>query len=207
MSLWLFLIGVWLWTVGILTPCVSTIPMTISYFMKHGGKNKPFSGFPLYLSVFIGIVLSVFSQGFANFISMHWLPNMLFAFILSFCYFTAHFVLSLPPPINKSSSNESRADIGTFSYSHFGTCFILCTPPIMVQWLWCCVADLKPIIGMLGFSLHCATFILPLSNLLNKLRKSGGWINTLKVCLAFVELAFALKFTAYLTKSLLLVRP
>lgn len=209
MSLWLFfLLAFGGGLLGILTPCVfPMIPMTISYFMKHGGKKQAiFYGFSIvFIYVLIGIVLSaIFGQGFANFISTHWLPNMLFAFIFIIFAISlfGYFEISLPSSwINKSSSNESRAGyIGTF---FMALTLVLvsfsCTLPIAGAVALGAAGGgfLKPIIGMLGFSLAFAlpfTFFAFFPNLLNKLPKSGGWMNTLKVCLAFVELAFALKF-------------
>lgn len=208
-SLWLFFILAFLGgLLGILTPCVfPMIPMTVSYFIKHEGRRQAiFYGFSIiFIYVVMGIVLSaIFGQGFANFISTHWLPNLLFAaiFILFAFSLFGYFEISLPSwMVNKSASNESRAGyIGTF---FMALTLVLvsfsCTLPIVgtVALNAAGGSYLKPIIGMLGFSLAFAlpfTFFAIFPGMLQSLPKSGSWMNTIKVCLAFVELAFALKF-------------
>lgn len=183
------------------------IPMTISYFMKHGGKRQAvFYGFSIVLIyVLVGIVLSaIFGEGFANFISTHWLPNVLFTviFVIFAVSLFGYFEISLPSSwVGKSSGNEQKAGyVGTF---FMALTLVLvsfsCTLPIAGAVALGAAGGgfLKPIVGMLGFSLAFAlpfTFFAFFPNLLQKLPKSGGWMNTLKVCLGFVELAFALKF-------------
>lgn len=206
--LWFFLLAFGGGLLGVLTPCVfPMIPMTISYFMKHGGKRQAvFYGFSIVLIyVLVGIVLSaIFGEGFANFISTHWLPNVLFTviFVIFAVSLFGYFEISLPSSwVGKSSGNEQKAGyVGTF---FMALTLVLvsfsCTLPIAGAVALGAAGGgfLKPIIGMLGFSLAFAlpfTFFAFFPNLLQKLPKSGGWMNTLKVCLAFVELAFALKF-------------
>src|SRR5574344_156177 len=207
--LWLFfLLAFGGGLLGILTPCVfPMIPMTVSFFMKHGGKKQAiFYGISIVLVyLLIGIVLSaIFGQGFANFISTHWIPNLLFAiiFVIFAISLFGYFEISLPSSwVNKSAGNESKAGyLGTF---FMALTLVLvsfsCTLPIAGAVALGAAGGgfLKPIIGMLGFSLAFAlpfTFFAFFTNLLKNLPKSGGWMNTLKVTLAFVELAFALKF-------------
>ena len=193
---------------GILTPCVfPMIPMTVSYFMKHGGRKQAlFYGFSIvFIYVVVGIVLSaIFGQGFANDISTHWLPNVLFTliFIVFAISLLGYFEITLPSSwVNGSAKNEDRAGyVGTF---FMALTLVLvsfsCTLPIAGA-VALGAADgswLKPIVGMLGFSL---AFALPFTlfaffpQWLDKLPKSGGWMGALKVTLAIVELAFALKF-------------
>jgi thiol:disulfide interchange protein DsbD len=175
--------------------------------MKNGGKKQAlFYGFSIVLIyVLVGIVLSaIFGQDFANIISTHWLPNCLFAviFILFAFSLMGYFEITLPNKwVNKSAGMEEKAGyLGTF---FMALTLVLvsfsCTLPIAGA-VALGAADgsfVKPIVGMLGFSL---AFALPFTlfaffpNWLKKLPKSGGWMNTLKVTLAFVELAFALKF-------------
>lgn len=206
--IWFFLIAFMGGLVGVLTPCVfPMIPMTVSYFMKHGGKKQAlFYGFSIVaIYVIFGVVMSaIFGQGFANFISTHWIPNVLFSIIFVLFAFSlfGYFEISLPSKwINKSAKNEEKAGYaGTF---FMALTLVLvsfsCTLPIAGTVALNAANGnfLKPIIGMLGFSLAFAlpfTFFAFFPNLLNKMPKSGGWMNTLKVVLAFVELAFALKF-------------
>ena len=206
--LWFFLLAFGGGLLGVLTPCVfPMIPMTISYFMKHGGKQQAlFYGFSIVLIyVLVGIVLSaIFGEGFANFISTHWLPNVLFTviFVIFAVSLFGYFEFSLPSSwVGKSSGNEQKAGyVGTF---FMALTLVLvsfsCTLPIAGAVALGAAGGgfLKPIVGMLGFSLAFAlpfTFFAFFPNLLQKLPKSGGWMNALKVCLGFVELAFALKF-------------
>ena len=205
---WFFLLAFGGGLLGILTPCVfPMVPMTVSYFMKNGGKKQAlFYGVSIVLIyVLFGIVLSaIFGQDFANIISTHWLPNCLFAviFILFAFSLLGYFEITLPNKwVNKSVGMEEKAGyLGTF---FMALTLVLvsfsCTLPIAGA-VALGAADgsfVKPIVGMLGFSL---AFALPFTlfaffpNWLKKLPKSGGWMNTLKVTLAFVELAFALKF-------------
>lgn len=205
---WFFLLAFGGGLLGILTPCVfPMVPMTVSYFMKNGGKKQAlFYGVSIVLIyVLFGIVMSaIFGQDFANIISTHWLPNCLFAviFILFAFSLLGYFEITLPNKwVNKSAGMEEKAGyLGTF---FMALTLVLvsfsCTLPIAGA-VALGAADgsfVKPIVGMLGFSL---AFALPFTlfaffpNWLKKLPKSGGWMNTLKVTLAFVELAFALKF-------------
>ena len=205
---WFFLLAFGGGLLGILTPCVfPMVPMTVSYFMKNGGKKQAlFYGFSIVLIyVLVGIVLSaVFGQDFANIISTHWLPNCLFAVIFIAFAFSlfGYFEITLPNKwVNKSAGMEDKAGyLGTF---FMALTLVLvsfsCTLPIAGA-VALGAADgsfVKPIVGMLGFSLAFAqpfTLFAFFPSWLKKLPKSGGWMNTLKVTLAFVELAFALKF-------------
>src|SRR5574344_2304065 len=206
--IWFFLIAFLGGLVGILTPCVfPMIPMTVSYFMKHGGKKQAiFYGTSIVaIYVIFGVLMSaIFGQGFANFISTHWIPNVIFSIIFVLFAFSlfGYFEISLPSKwINKSAKNEEKAGYaGTF---FMALTLVLvsfsCTLPIAGTVALNAAGGnfIKPIIGMLGFSLAFAlpfTFFAFFPNLRNKIPKSGGWMITLKVVLAFVELAFALKF-------------
>ena len=205
---WFFLLAFGGGLLGILTPCVfPMVPMTVSYFMKNGGKKQAlFYGCSIVLIyLLVGIALSaIFGQDFANIISTHWLPNCLFAVIFIVFAFSlfGYFEITLPSRwVNKSAGMEEKAGyLGTF---FMALTLVLvsfsCTLPIAGA-VALGAADgsfVKPIVGMLGFSL---AFALPFTlfaffpSWLKKLPKSGGWMNTLKVTLAFVELAFALKF-------------
>jgi thiol:disulfide interchange protein len=210
-SLWVFF---WLAFLGgllaILTPCVfPMIPMTISYFMKSGSKGKInaiiYGFWIILIYVLFGTLISVlFGEGFGNFISTHWIPNILFfvIFIIFAAAFFGYFEIRMPNwAINKSVEKEDKGGI-------FGTFFMAltlvlvsfsCTGPIVGTIVVAAAGGqiLMPIIGMLGFSLAFAlpfTLFALFPQWLNKLPKSGGWLNTVKVVLGFIELAFALKF-------------
>lgn len=195
---------------GLLMPCVfPMIPMTVSYFLKMKEKAK-FYALIFGLSIVIifilmGIGLSlIFGADFNNILSTHWIPNLLFAFI--FVVFAislfGYFEIALPSSwINKSAKMESSG--GVIGVFFMALTLVLvsfsCTLPIAGS-VALGSADgsfLKPIIGMLGFSLGIAvpfTLFAFFPGMLKSMPKSGGWMNTLKVVLAFVELAFALKF-------------
>lgn len=210
-SLWVFF---WLAFLGgllaILTPCVfPMIPMTISFFMKSGSKGKInaiiYGFWIILIYVLFGTLISVlFGEGFGNFISTHWIPNILFfvIFIIFAAAFFGYFEIRMPNwAINKSVEKEDKGGI-------FGTFFMAltlvlvsfsCTGPIVGTIVVAAAGGqiLMPIIGMLGFSLAFAlpfTLFALFPQWLNKLPKSGGWLNTVKVVLGFIELAFALKF-------------
>ena len=193
---------------GILTPCVlPMIPMTVSYFLKHGGKKYAvfYAVSIVLIYILLGLVLSILlGHDFANILSTHWLPNILFTliFIVFALSLFGYYEISLPSKwVNTSVKNEERAGyVGVF---FMALTLVLvsfsCTLPIAgaVALGAANGSFLKPLIGMLGFSL---AFALPFGlfaffpNLLNKMPKSSSWMGTLKVILGFVELAFALKF-------------
>ncbi len=198
---------------AILTPCVfPMIPMTVSFFMKDGeNKAKGRLHASVYgisivaIYVFIGSVLAVVAgPGIANWLSTHWLPNLLFFFI--FMLFAASFfgMFEIIMPhwiVNKSTANEDRGGIIGSIFMAFTLVLVSfsCTGPIVGTILVESAGGqiLKPIVGMLGFSLAFAmpfTLFAFFPQWLNKLPKSGGWLNSVKVVLGFLELALGLKF-------------
>lgn len=199
--------------IAILTPCVfPMIPMTVSFFMKSG-ENKAkgrmeaiIYGFSIVaIYVFIGSVLAVVAgPGIANFLSTHWLPNILFfvIFVIFAASFFGMFEIVMPHwVVNKSTANEDKG--GFLGPIFMALTLVLvsfsCTGPIVGTILVEAAggAFLKPIIGMLGFSLAFAmpfTLFAFFPQWLNKLPKSGGWLNSVKVVLGFLELALGLKF-------------
>lgn len=195
---------------GLVMPCVfPMIPMTVSFFLKQGDKAK-FHAFIYGLSiviiyVLVGIVLSlIFGPDFANIISTHWIPNLLFAviFIIFALSFFGYFEITLPNSwVNKSAKMENSSGIIGIFFMALTLVLVSfsCTLPIAGAVALNSVGGslLKPVVGMLGFSLGIAipfTLFAFFPNMLKKMPKSGGWMNTIKVVLAFVELAFALKF-------------
>lgn len=198
---------------AILTPCVfPMIPMTVSFFMKdsdkkaNGRKQALVYGLSIiFIYVFIGSVLAVFlGPDFANFVSTHWLPNVLF--FLIFVIFAASFfgMFELTLPSWMVSKSDAQADKGGVLGAVFMALTLVlvsfsCTGPIVGLILVESAGGLvlKPIIGMLGFSL---AFALPFTlfaffpSWLSNLPKSGGWLNSVKVILGFLELALGLKF-------------
>ena len=213
-SLWgFFLLSFLGGLAAILTPCVfPMIPMTVSFFMKEGedkakGKMQAIIyGLSIILIyTFIGSVLAVIAgPNIANWLSTHWLPNILFflIFIIFAASFFGMFEIVLPSwMVNKSDQKADRGGIlgPVFMALTLVLVSFSCTGPIVGTILVESAGGqvLKPIIGMFGFSL---AFALPFTifaffpSLLQGLPKSGGWLNSVKVVLGFLELALGLKF-------------
>jgi thiol:disulfide interchange protein len=198
---------------AILTPCVfPMIPMTVSFFMNSGESkfksrlNAVFYGFSIIaIYTIIGTLVAVlFGPGAANWLSTHWLPNIIFfaVFMLFAFSFFGMFEIVLPSWIvNKS---DQQVDKGGLMGSFFMALTLVlvsfsCTGPIVGAILVESAGGqiLKPIIGMFGFSLAFAmpfTLFALFPGWLNNLPKSGGWLNSVKVVLGFLELALGLKF-------------
>lgn len=212
-SLWgLFFLSFLAGLAAILTPCVfPMIPMTVTFFLKEKDKVKAKSqalvyGFSIILiyTVIGTLVAVLFGANFANFLSTHWIPNILF--FLIFMFFAASFLgmfeITLPSwMINKSDAQADRGGIIGAFFMAFTLVLVSfsCTGPIVGAILVASAGGkvLMPIVGMLGFSL---AFALPFTlfaffpRWLNNLPKSGGWLNSVKVVLGFIELALGLKF-------------
>ena len=140
----------------------------------------------------------------ANWLSTHWLPNVLFflIFVIFAASFFGMFEMTLPSwMVNKS---DQAADKGGFLGPIFMALTLVlvsfsCTGPIVGTILVESAGGqvIKPIVGMFGFSL---AFALPFTlfaffpSLLANMPKSGGWLNSVKVVLGFLELALGLKF-------------
>lgn len=199
---------------GILTPCVfPMIPMTVAFF-SQGSENRTKSvikalifGISIVLIYFLlGIIVSLTSAGagFANTLSTHWIPNLLFfsLFVLFAISFFGAFEIVLP---NKwVSGADSRVDKGGLIAAFFmGLTTVIvsfsCTGPIVGALLVEAASGdvLRPTIGMLGFGLAFAlpfTIFALFPSIMDKMPKSGGWLNSVKVVLGFIMLAFSLKF-------------
>jgi thiol:disulfide interchange protein DsbD len=198
---------------AILTPCVfPMIPMTVSFFMKSSeSKLKARMHAVFYGLSIIGIytivgtlVAVIFGPDAANWLSTHWIPNLLFfAIFMVFAFsFFGMFEIVLPSwMVNKS---DKQVDKGGFLGSFFMALTLVlvsfsCTGPIVGAILVESAGGqvLKPIVGMLGFSLAFAlpfTLFALFPGWLSNLPKSGGWLNSVKVVLGFLELALGLKF-------------
>lgn len=198
---------------AILTPCVfPMIPMTVSFFMNNkGSKLKGKINAIVYgLSIIaiytlIGSILAVVAgPDIANWLSTHWLPNILFfiIFIVFAASFFGMFEITMPHWLVNTS--DQKADQGGFMGTVFMALTLVlvsfsCTGPIVGTILVESAGGqvLKPIVGMFGFSL---AFALPFTlfaffpSWLHGLPKSGGWLNSVKVVLGFLELALGLKF-------------
>ena len=207
----------WLAFVGglfaIFTPCVfPMIPMTISFFM-HDGQSKAkarfealvYSASIIIIYTLIGTIVAVtLGENFANLLATHWIPNV--AFFIIFVVFAASFFgmfeITLPSwMVNKTDAKADKGGILGAFFMAFTLVLVSfsCTGPIVGGILVASAGGevLMPIVGMLGFSL---AFALPFGvfaffpSLLQGMPKSGGWLNSVKVVLGFIELALGLKF-------------
>lgn len=221
-SFWSIIIEAILWGfAALLTPCVfPMVPMTVSFFMK-GSDNKAkgrimasFYGISivaLYTLPIAAIILITYFVGgdsvtadIFNWLATHWLPNILF--FLIFMIFAASFfgAFEITMPSKLVNKSDSKADKGGLIGVFFMALTLVlvsfsCTGPIVGTVLVKSTqgAIWEPIFTMLAFS---AAFALPFTifaffpSLLKNLPKSGGWLNSVKVVLGFIELALGLKF-------------
>ena len=218
-GLWALILEAILWGFAmLLTPCVfPMVPMTVSFFIKQekGGRFKALMYglfivllYTVPICIIIGLTwllggASVTADIF-NWLSTHWLPNILF--FLIFMVFAASFfgAFEITLPSKWTNSADSKSDRGGLGGVFFLALTLVlvsfsCTGPIMGTVLikstqgefW------TPMITMLAFSI---AFALPFAllaffpSVLKKLPKSGGWLNSVKVVLGFIEIALGLKF-------------
>jgi thiol:disulfide interchange protein len=214
-TLWLFiLISALAGFAAILTPCVfPMIPMTVSFFMR-GSDNRGksirtgiFFGFSIMLIfTLLGALFSlgIFGPNVGSVLSTHWIPNLLFflLFLIFSISFFGAFEIVLPSGL--VSRTDAKADKGGMLGAFFMalTTVIVsfsCTGPFIGALIINAVQDggMRPLIGMFFFGLAFATpfsLLAIFPSALNKLPKSGGWLNAIKVVFAFILLAFGLKF-------------
>ncbi|RED22553.1 thiol:disulfide interchange protein DsbD [Flavobacterium cutihirudinis] len=198
---------------ALLTPCVfPMIPMTVSYFTKQsktkaaGIRNAMIYGFSIVIIyVLLGsIVTAVFGADSLNALSTNvWFNLIFFVLLVVFaCSFLGAFEIMLPNALaNKVDSQADRGGLIGIFFMALALAIVSfsCTGPIVGTLLVEAASKggIAPIVGMLGFSTAIA---LPFSlfaafpGWLNALPKSGGWLNTVKVVLGFLELALAFKF-------------
>ncbi len=214
-SLWIFFfIALAGGLAGLLTPCVfPMIPMTVSFFMqKQSGRLNAIinalvfgiSIIAVYTSLGLLVSLTSVGAGFANQLSSHWLPNIIF--FLLFIAFAASFfgLFEIVLPGSLATKADRKAESGGYLGSFFMALTLVivslsCVGPIVGALLVEAAtgAGVKPVIGMLGFSLAFAvpfTLLAIFPSWLDKLPKSGGWLNSVKVVLGFIVLAFSLRF-------------
>ncbi len=214
-SLWGFVFYSFLWGLaGVLTPCVyPMIPMTVSFFMRDEKKKSNgifkglFFGFSIvFIYTLIGFLvsLSILGSNFGNVLSSHWIPNLLF-FLMFFVFamsFFGMFEIVLPSSlVNAADKNAEKGGIISVFFMALTLIIVSfsCTGPIVGKILIDASQGVaaRPIAGMFGYSLAFAlpfTLFALFPSMLKKLPKSGGWLNSVKVVMAFVLLAFSLKF-------------
>lgn len=198
---------------ALLMPCIfPMLPLTVSFFTKGAEKGKAFTKAALYgffiilIYVILGLLVTViFGADALNSLSTNGIFNFFFFLLLvtfAASFFGA-FELTLPSKwVNKMDANSDKGGVaglffmaGTLALVSFS-----CTGPIIGTLLVQAAttgALLGPAIGMFGFSLALAipfALFALFPSAMSALPKSGGWLNSVKVVLGFLELAFALKF-------------
>lgn len=214
LTLWAFFVQAFLFgLVGLVTPCVfPMVPMTVTFFTKTSKSHSEaikkgliYGLSIIFIYTVIGTLVAVFfGADAANFISTHWLPNLFFfaVFIVFAASFLGLFEITLPSwLVNKA---DEQSDKGGLAGIFFMAATIVlvsfsCTGPIVGTVLIESAGGkfVKPIIGMFGFSLGFSlpfTLFAMFPSWLKAMPKSGGWLNSVKVTLGFLELALALKF-------------
>ena len=212
---WIFLSGLLGGLVALFTPCVwPIIPMTVSFFLKRSGnKSKGKRDAVLYgvsivvIYVVLGLLITlIFGASALNSLSTNAFFNLLFfALLVIFAIsFFGAFEITLPASWTTKIDAKAETTGGILSILLMAFTLVLvsfsCTGPIIGTLLVEVAGSgniLAPAIGMLGFAIALA---IPFSvfaffpTLLKSLPKSGGWLNSVKVVLAFLELALSLKF-------------
>ena len=196
-----------------LMPCIfPMVPLTVSFFTKGQEKGKGIRNAMLYgffiilIYVVLGLLITIlFGADALSSLSTNGIFNFFFFLLLVVfgASFLGAFEITLPSSwVNKMDSNSDKGGIaglffmaGTLALVSFS-----CTGPIIGTLLVQAATSgalLGPAVGMFGFALALAIpFVLfaMFPSLLSTLPKSGGWLNSVKVVLGFLELAFALKF-------------
>jgi len=215
-SLWLiFLAGLAGGFLALFTPCVwPIIPMTVSFFLKRsenkskGRRDAVLYGFAIiFIYVILGILITfIFGASALNSLSTSAVFNLIFfALLVVFAIsFFGAFEITLPASWSTKLDAKADSTAGFLSILFMAFTLVLvsfsCTGPIIGTLLVEVAASgtiLAPAIGMLGFAVALAipfTFFAFFPSLLKSMPRSGGWLNKVKVVLAFLELALALKF-------------
>ena len=222
-GIWGLILEAILWGFAmLLTPCVfPMVPMTVSFFMKGSenvaqGRFKAFM-YGLFIVLLYTVPISVIimltkmiggdavTADIFNWLSTHWLPNLIFfvVFMIFAASFFGAFEITLPQSlVNKSDKGADKKGLAGVFFMALTLVLVSfsCTGPIVGSVLikstqgefW------EPMVTMLAFSV---AFALPFTvlafspSLLKKFRKSGGgWLNSVKVVLGFIEVALGLKF-------------
>ena len=200
--------------VAVATPCVfPMLPMTVSFFTKKSSSKTQgisraltFGASIIGIYASLGFIFALFGLGpdFGNWLSTHWLPNILFfiIFLVFAASFFGMFEITLPHGlVNKIDSKSSMTNFAGLFFMAFTLVLVSfsCTGPIVGSLLIEAVGGkfLKPLLGMAAFGAGLAlpfTLFAIFPSYLQNLPKSGGWLNSVKVVLGFVEVAFAFKF-------------
>ncbi|TMI90346.1 MAG: DUF255 domain-containing protein [Bacteroidetes bacterium] len=213
-SIWgIFILGLLGGFIALLTPCVfPMIPLTVSFFTKQGQNrrkgilNGVAYGFAIFLIyVLLSLPFHIFHaspQVLNNFSTNVWLNLFFFAIFIVFAIsFFGYFEITLPAGLANKASARSGLDTAGIFFMAFTLAIVSfsCTGPILgsllagtaAQGSWPLTA------GLAGFGFSLAlpfTVFAIFPNWLGSLPKSGGWLNSVKVVLGFLEIAMAIKF-------------
>ena len=195
---------------ALLTPCVfPMIPLTVSFFTKDTKRKGWMNGLIYAASIIViyvalGLLLTaVFGPEALNRLSTNWIANSIFflIFVVFAFSFFGYFEITLPS--SWSTKSDSMADKGGV-LGIFFMAFTLalvsfsCTGPIIGSAIVSAASNaVGPAIVMLGFAIALALpfgLFAAFPAWLNTLPQSGGWMNSVKVVLGFLELALAFKF-------------
>lgn len=214
--LYIFIAGFLGGLIALVTPCVwPMIPMTVSFFLKQNKKSRrkaigaasTYGASIIVIYVVLGLAVTIiFGASALNNLATNAIFNIIF-FLLLVVFaisFMGGFELTLPS--SWTNKMDSKVDATTGMLSIFFMAFTLvlvsfsCTGPIIGTLLVEAASTsnfVSPAVGMFGFALALAlpfTLFAMFPTMLNSMPKSGGWMNTVKVALGFLELALALKF-------------
>ncbi len=205
-------IGGWL---AFLMPCIfPMLPLTISYFTKKAGSRQKGIGLAviyglsiiaIYVALGLLITLIFGSARLNELSSSGWFNFLFFILLLVFAVsFLGAFEITLPSSFVNKVDNKADSTSGLggifFMAASLALVSFSCTGPIIGTLLVEASSKgeiLAPAVGMFGFALALAlpfTLSAIFPGLLSSMPKSGGWLNSVKVCLGFLELALALKF-------------
>ena len=200
---------------ALLTPCVwPMIPMTVSFFLKKSGSRaKAITNATTYgLSIIIiflllGICFTVlFGASAMNALATSaWCNLLFFALLVIFAIsFFGAFEITLPQSLSNKMDSTASKTTGMLSIFFMAATLVIvsfsCTGPIIGTLLVEAASRgsvMGPVVGMTGFAIALAipfTVFALFPTMLKKMPKSGGWLNTVKVVLGFIELALSLKF-------------
>ena len=213
--LYIFLMGLLYGLLAVFTPCVwPIIPMTVSFFLKRSKDKKKgirdaitygISIIVIYLALGL-LVTAIFGAQTLNDLATNAVFNLIFcALLVVFALsFFGWFELTLPSSLTNKVDNKASETSGLLSIFLMAFTLTLvsfsCTGPIIGLLLVETTTSgnwMGPAIGMLGFAIALAlpfTLFALFPTWLKQAPKSGSWMNTIKVVLGFIELAFALKF-------------
>jgi len=214
-TLWqIFIFGLLGGFTAVILPCIyPLLPLTVSFFTKKSGSRRKAIGQSLIygasiivIYVTLGLLISIiFGSDALNQLATNGIFNIFF-FLLLIVFgvsFLGAFEITLPSSLaNKLDENADKGGLAGifFMASTLVVVSFSCTGPIIGTLLVDAASKgdrLGPAIGMFGFSLALAlpfTLFALFPSALKSLPKSGGWLNSVKVVLGFLELAFALKF-------------